>query len=82
MYKRSLVVAASKLMLDGERAGFTLEQMIELLEAGLSVESLLDLINWRLDLALRCDAPQRVCGNWVGEGSARWRSGGGIWLAF
>ena len=36
MYKPSLVAAASKLMLDGERAGLTPEQMIELLEAGCS----------------------------------------------
>jgi hypothetical protein len=32
----------------GERAGFTIEQMIELLNTGASVETLLTLIEWRL----------------------------------
>jgi hypothetical protein len=32
----------------GEQAGFTVEQMIGLLSAGLSVATLLDLITWRL----------------------------------
>jgi hypothetical protein len=44
----SLVLAISKLAAAGEQAGFTLEQMIELLDAGLEVETLLELICWRL----------------------------------
>ena len=44
----SLVLAISKLAVAGEQAGFTLEQMIQLLEEGLSVATLLDLIAWRL----------------------------------
>ena len=44
----SLVLATSKLAAAGEQAGFTLEQMIELLNRGLGVETLLELICWRL----------------------------------
>ena len=31
----------------GEQAGFTVEQMIQLLNDGLTIETLLDLISWR-----------------------------------
>jgi len=48
MESPSLVLAISKLALAGEHAGFTLEQMIELLNDGLSVGTLLELIAWRL----------------------------------
>ena len=48
MEKPSLLVAAGKLAIAGEQAGFSLEQMIELLDGGLTVETLLDLICWRL----------------------------------
>jgi len=34
----------------GERAGFTIEQMIQLLNAGLTVESLLDIITEGFEL--------------------------------
>jgi hypothetical protein len=34
----------------GEQAGFSVEQMIEWLSAGLSVATLLDLIMWRLEI--------------------------------
>jgi hypothetical protein len=44
----SLVLAISKLAAAGEQAGFSLEQMIDLLDAGLEVETLLELICWRL----------------------------------
>jgi hypothetical protein len=37
-----------KLALIGHQAGFTTEQMIELLNAGIGVETLLDVISWRL----------------------------------
>lgn len=45
----SLVRAIGKLAAAGERAGFTLEEMIQLLDNGLSVEMLLKLIARRLD---------------------------------
>lgn len=47
--RESLVIAISKLAVAGERAGFTLEQMIQLLDAGLTVESLIELITWRFE---------------------------------
>ena len=40
----------AKLAMAGEQAGFSVEQMIELLSAGLSVATLLDLITWRLEI--------------------------------
>jgi hypothetical protein len=36
-----------KLAISGEQAGFTLEQMIQILNAGVSVETLLHMIEWR-----------------------------------
>jgi hypothetical protein len=48
MENPSLVLAISKLAMAGEQAGFTLEQMIKLLDDGLSVTTLLELIAWRL----------------------------------
>jgi hypothetical protein len=44
----SLVLAVSKLAAAGEQAGFTLEQMIELLDHGLEVQNLLEMIQLRL----------------------------------
>jgi len=49
MANASLVRAIHKLAMAGEQAGFTIEQMIDLLNAGLPVEILLDLIAWRLE---------------------------------
>ena len=49
MARPALVTAIRKLAIAGEQAGFSLEQMIDLLNAGLSVETLLDLIAWRLE---------------------------------
>lgn len=48
MANPSLLSAVRKLAIAGEQAGFTLEQMIELLDEGLSVQNLLELISWRL----------------------------------
>jgi hypothetical protein len=48
MENPSLVLAISKLAAAGEQAGFTLEQMIDLLDGGLDVETLLELIDSRL----------------------------------
>ena len=49
MENTSLALAVSKLAAAGEQAGFTLEQMIDLLDHGLEVETLLELICWRLN---------------------------------
>lgn len=43
-----LVLAISKLAAAGQQAGFSLEQMIELLDGGVEVKTLLELICWRL----------------------------------
>jgi hypothetical protein len=45
----SLKIAIYKLAIAGEQAGFTVEQMIHLLNHGLAVETLLDLIVWRFE---------------------------------
>ena len=49
MQRANLVVAISKLAVAGEQAGFSLEQMIQLLNAGLTAETLLELIAWRFE---------------------------------
>ena len=49
MEKSTLQSGIQKLALIGEQVGFTVEEMIELLNAGLGVETLLDLISWRLE---------------------------------
>ena len=46
-----LVGAIRKLALAGERAGFTVEEMIELLNTGVSVETLLNLISLRIEVS-------------------------------
>jgi hypothetical protein len=57
----SVVMSFYKLALAGEQAGFSLEDMISLLNAGLTVETLLDLVELRLTNA----EPMKPC-------SARW----------
>jgi hypothetical protein len=49
MARAALMNAISKLAIAGEQAGFSIEQMTDLLGAGLTVETLLDLIAWRLE---------------------------------
>ena len=46
----NLEESIAKLAILGEQAGFTIEQMIGLLSGGLSVETLLELITWRLEI--------------------------------
>jgi len=48
MAQPQVVRAVQKLANAGEQAGFTLQQMIDMLNAGLTVETLLHLIEWRL----------------------------------
>jgi hypothetical protein len=58
----SIVVSFYKLAVAGEQAGFSLEDMISLLDAGLTVETLLDLIERRLTNA----EPMKPCSTrWV-----------------
>jgi hypothetical protein len=49
MASASLMVAIGKLVIAGEQAGFSIEQMIDLLNSGLAVDALLELIAWRLE---------------------------------
>ena len=49
MENSTLVSSVDKLAIAGERAGFTVEQLIRLLNAGLSVDSLLQVISRRLN---------------------------------
>ena len=44
----SLQASIAKLAIAGEQAGFTVEQMIQMLNAGVTIERLLGLIEWRL----------------------------------
>lgn len=46
--KAHLLRAVGKLARAGEQAGFNIEEMIEMLDSGMSVESLLNLISGRL----------------------------------
>lgn len=48
MGKASLQIAIEKLATAGGQAGLSVDQMIYLLSTGLTVETLLDLIAWRL----------------------------------
>ena len=61
MERPSTVQIVCKLANAGEHVGFTLQQMIDLLNAGLTVETLLYLIEWRLHHPV--DPP---------SGSSRW----------
>ena len=49
MDKGTLLAGMVKLAKAGEQAGFTVEQLIALLNAGLGVGGLLELIAWRLE---------------------------------
>jgi len=64
MESPSSVLAISKLAVAGEQAGFTLEQMIELLNEGLSVTTLLDLIACRLH-GVPLPSEFSLCSDWV-----------------
>jgi hypothetical protein len=57
--EKPTMTAIGKLVLAGEKAGFSVEQMIQILQAGASVEGLLRMIEWRLSPA-------------VASGSSRW----------
>ena len=48
MQQPSTAQTVYKLAMVGEQAGFSLEQMIQMLNAGMTVQTLLNLIEWRL----------------------------------
>jgi hypothetical protein len=49
MDERKLLSGVEKLAVAGQQAGFSIEQMIGFLSPGMAVETLLDLISWRLE---------------------------------
>lgn len=53
----SLLSAVDKLAIAGERAGFSAEQMIRLLNAGFTVDDLLQIIAARLICEDQCSDP-------------------------
>ena len=66
MMQRPLLMSAiNKLAIAGEQAGFSLEQMIQLLDDGLSVETLLDLIAWSLERRQQAFSSLSCTSNWV-----------------
>jgi hypothetical protein len=65
MATSTLITAVHKLAIAGESAGFSIEQMMALLNAGLTVESLLGLIEKRL-ATLELSVPP------VAPNSSRW----------
>jgi hypothetical protein len=66
MENLSLVSAIEKLAIAGEQAGFTVEQMIQLLNEGLTVETLFDLILWRHQMSNPMTLPSSA--HWVAFG--------------
>ena len=65
MEKESLTVAIGKLAMAGEQAGFTVEHMIQLLNSGLTVETLIELIAWRLERVPTRLAPYAAPSCWI-----------------
>ena len=62
----SVAAAVFKLARAGEQAGFTIQQMIALLNGGVGVASLLTLIEWKLSHApVSSDKPDHLS-------SSRW----------
>jgi hypothetical protein len=57
-----LARAIEKFAAAGEKAGFTVEQMIQILNAGVGVETLLDIIERTL---VGQPNPQRVSSRWI-----------------
>jgi hypothetical protein len=63
--KKSLETAISKLAIAGEQAGFSVDEMIGFLNAGLSVEGLFDLIALRLEKLPELYGPRAVPCGWI-----------------
>jgi hypothetical protein len=61
----SLVAAIERLAIAGQQAGLSVEQMIDLLNDGMAVETLLDLIAWRLEASRNPLVLQGSSSDWV-----------------
>ena len=64
MMKVELLTALGKLVVAGEQAGFSLDQLIQLLNEGVSMETILEMIAWRLD-ARKPGAVPTASSQWV-----------------
>ena len=62
MQRPSTAQAVYKLTIAGEQAGFSIEEMIQMLKAGITVEALLQLIEWRFGAA---DDHQAGSSRWI-----------------
>ena len=58
--EKRIMTAVEKLVFVGEQAGFSVEQMIQILQTGASVESLLDMIERRVCSLSRQASSRRV----------------------
>lgn len=65
MRNPKLVTAIAKLAIAGEQAGLSIEQMIELLNDGLRVDTLVELITWRLTEVRNPITPPLRCARWM-----------------
>lgn len=65
MERESLAIAIGKLAVAGEQAGFCIEHMIQLLDAGLTVETLIEVIAWRLETVQGRLAPYATSSCWT-----------------
>ena len=65
MENPSLVTAIGKLAIAGEQGGFSVEQMVRLLDDGLTVGTLLDVISWRLEQSLQGPAVTGATATWI-----------------
>jgi len=63
--KPSLLTAVAKLAIAGDQAGFSVEQLIQLLNAGISIEAVLDLIALRVYDEARKPGPQSTSSRWI-----------------
>ena len=64
MDRAKLISGIAKLATAGQQAGFSVEQMIQLLNAGLEADGLIDLIAWRLEQP-RPLAPVACSSGWI-----------------
>jgi hypothetical protein len=65
MQNPKLVTAIGKLTVAGEQAGLSVEHMIQLLNDGLTVETLLELIAWRLTEIRNPITPAGCSARWI-----------------
>jgi hypothetical protein len=65
MERVPLITAVRELVIVGERAGFSIEEMVELLNAGVSLKCLLELIAERINADLETGTGPLGRSRWV-----------------